>query len=61
MYQDYTASTQSSLLTLFARYVGDDKSYTAPSFIDAVYPKEKKQDERSGNQIVEDLIKKLKE
>lgn len=60
MYQDYTASTQSSLLTLLARYVGD-KSYTAPSFIDAVYPKEAKQDERSGNQIVEDLIKKLKE
>lgn len=60
MYQDYTASTQSSLLTLFARYVCD-KSYTAPSFIDAVYPKETKQDERSGNQIVQDLIKKLKE
>lgn len=60
MYQDYTASTQSSLLTLFARYVGD-KSYTAPSFIDAVYPKETKQDERSGAQIVQDLIDRLRQ
>ena len=57
-YQMYVADTQAAILTVFGKYLGAE--FEAPSLREIWFPEAPKaQDERTGREIVDDLILRL--